>query len=71
MRRAFGAQLLSVFGASETYVATCTRPPDSDEQLATDGVALEGVTIATVDEDGAEVTAGVESLAVLPGSPCR
>ena len=37
VRRAFGAQLLSVFGGSETYVATCTRPPDSDEQLATDG----------------------------------
>jgi acyl-CoA synthetase len=60
VRRAFGAQLLSVFGASETYVATCTRPQDSDEQLATDGIALEGVRIAIVDEDGAEVATGVE-----------
>jgi acyl-CoA synthetase (AMP-forming)/AMP-acid ligase II/DNA-binding GntR family transcriptional regulator len=60
VRRAFGAQLLSVFGASETYVATCARPQDGDEQLATDGMALPGVRIAIVDEDGAEVAAGVE-----------
>jgi acyl-coenzyme A synthetase/AMP-(fatty) acid ligase/DNA-binding GntR family transcriptional regulator len=60
VRRAFGAQLLSVFGASETYVATCTRPQDSDEQLATDGIALDGVKIAIVDQDGTEVAAGVE-----------
>jgi DNA-binding GntR family transcriptional regulator len=60
VRRAFGAQLLSVFGASETYVATCTRPQDSDEQLATDGIALDGVQIAIVDQDGTEVAAGVE-----------
>lgn len=60
VRHAFGAQLLSVFGASETYIATCTRPQDSDEQLATDGVALEGVKIAIVDEDGTEVAAGVQ-----------
>jgi acyl-CoA synthetase (AMP-forming)/AMP-acid ligase II/DNA-binding GntR family transcriptional regulator len=60
VRHAFGAQLLSVFGASETYVATCTRPEDSDEQLVTDGVALEGVKITIVDEDGTEVAAGVE-----------
>jgi acyl-CoA synthetase (AMP-forming)/AMP-acid ligase II/DNA-binding GntR family transcriptional regulator len=60
VRRVFGAQLLSVFGASETYVATCTRPQDSDGQLATDGVALEGVRITIVDEDGAEVAAGDE-----------
>src|ERR1700761_573528 len=60
VRRAFGAQLLSVFGASETYVASCTRPQDSDEQLATDGIALDGVQIAIVDQDGTEVAAGVE-----------
>jgi acyl-CoA synthetase (AMP-forming)/AMP-acid ligase II/DNA-binding GntR family transcriptional regulator len=60
VRRTFGAQLLSVFGASETYIATCARPQDGDEQLATDGTALEGVQIAIVDEDGAEVAAGVE-----------
>ena len=60
VRRAFGAQLLSVFGASETYVATCTRPQDDDEQLTNDGIALPGVQIAIVDEDGAEVAAGVE-----------
>jgi acyl-CoA synthetase (AMP-forming)/AMP-acid ligase II/DNA-binding GntR family transcriptional regulator len=60
VRRAFGAQLLSVFGASETYIATCARPQDGDEQLATDGIALPGVQIAIVDEDGAEVAAGVD-----------
>lgn len=60
VRHAFGAQLLSVFGASETYIATCARPPDDDEQLATDGIALPGVEIAIVDEHGAQVAAGVE-----------
>src|SRR5246127_3334031 len=60
VRRAFGAQLLSVFGASETYDASCTRPPDSDEQLATDGIALDGVQIAIVAQDGTEVAAGGE-----------
>jgi acyl-CoA synthetase (AMP-forming)/AMP-acid ligase II len=60
VRRAFGAQLLSVFGASETYIATCARPQDDDEQLATDGIALPGVQIAIVDEDGERVAAEVE-----------
>jgi acyl-CoA synthetase (AMP-forming)/AMP-acid ligase II len=60
VRRVFGAQLMSVFGASETYIATCTRPQDTDDQLATDGIALPGVDIAIVDENGAEVATGVE-----------
>jgi acyl-CoA synthetase (AMP-forming)/AMP-acid ligase II/DNA-binding GntR family transcriptional regulator len=60
VRGAFGAQLLSVFGASETYIATCTRPEDDDEQLTTDGIALPGVDVAIVDENGAEVPSGVE-----------
>jgi acyl-CoA synthetase (AMP-forming)/AMP-acid ligase II/DNA-binding GntR family transcriptional regulator len=60
VRRAFGAQLMSVFGASETYVVTCTRPGDSEEQLATDGIALPGVDVAIVDDTGAEVSRGVE-----------
>jgi acyl-coenzyme A synthetase/AMP-(fatty) acid ligase len=55
VHNAFGAQLMSVFGASETYIATCTRPEDDDDQLATDGLALPGVDIAVVDENGAEV----------------
>jgi acyl-CoA synthetase (AMP-forming)/AMP-acid ligase II/DNA-binding GntR family transcriptional regulator len=60
VHRAFGAQLLPVFGASETYIATCARPQDDDEQLATDGIALPGVQIAIVDEDGDRVAAEVE-----------
>jgi acyl-CoA synthetase (AMP-forming)/AMP-acid ligase II len=60
VRQAFGAQLMAVFGASETYIATCTRPEDSDDQLGTDGTALPGVDIAIVDESGAEVARGVE-----------
>jgi len=60
VRRAFGAQLMSVFGASETYVASCTRPQDGNDQLVTDGIALPGVDIAIVDENGAEVGRGVE-----------
>jgi acyl-CoA synthetase (AMP-forming)/AMP-acid ligase II len=60
VRQAFGAQLMSVFGASETYIATCTRPQDDDDELATDGIALPGVDIAIVDETGAEVARGVE-----------
>lgn len=62
VRRAFGAQLMSVFGASETYIATCTRQTDSDDQLATDGMALPGVDVdvAIVDESGAQLGTGVE-----------
>jgi acyl-CoA synthetase (AMP-forming)/AMP-acid ligase II len=60
VRRAFGAQLMSVFGASETYIATCTRPGESEDQLASDGIALPGVDVAIVDENGAEVARGVE-----------
>jgi acyl-coenzyme A synthetase/AMP-(fatty) acid ligase len=60
VRQAFGAQLMSVFGASETYIATCTRPADSDDQLATDGIALPGVDVAIVDESGARLGTGVE-----------
>jgi acyl-CoA synthetase len=60
VRTTFGATLMSVFGASETYVATCTRPQDSDEQLATDGLALPGVEVAIVDEDGVQVPPGIE-----------
>jgi acyl-coenzyme A synthetase/AMP-(fatty) acid ligase len=60
VRQAFGAQLMSVFGASETYIATCTRPADSYDQLATDGMALAGVDVAIVDECGAQLGRGVE-----------
>ena len=60
VRRAFGAQLMSVFGASETYIATCTRPGESEDQLASDGIALPGVEVAIVDENGADVAGGVE-----------
>ena len=60
VRQAFGAQLMSVFGASETYIATCTRPGESEDQLASDGIALPGVDVAIVDENGADVAWGVE-----------
>jgi acyl-CoA synthetase (AMP-forming)/AMP-acid ligase II/DNA-binding GntR family transcriptional regulator len=67
VRQAFGAQLMSVFGASETYIATCTRPQDADDQLATDGIALPGVDVAIVDEKGAEVARGEEGEIVNRG----
>jgi acyl-CoA synthetase (AMP-forming)/AMP-acid ligase II len=67
VRRAFGAKLMSVFGASETYIASCTRPEDSDDRLATDGIALPGVQIAIVDQDGVEVARGVEGEIVNRG----
>jgi acyl-CoA synthetase (AMP-forming)/AMP-acid ligase II/DNA-binding GntR family transcriptional regulator len=67
VRQAFGAQLMSVFGASETHIATCTRPQDTDDQLATDGIALPGVEVAIVDENGAEVARGVQGEIVNRG----
>jgi acyl-CoA synthetase (AMP-forming)/AMP-acid ligase II/DNA-binding GntR family transcriptional regulator len=67
VRDAFGAQLMSVFGASETYIATCTRPGESDNQLATDGAALPGVQVAVIDENGNEVAPGVEGEIVTRG----
>jgi DNA-binding GntR family transcriptional regulator len=36
------------------------RPQDDDEQLATDGIALPGVQVAILDEDGERVAAEVE-----------
>jgi acyl-CoA synthetase (AMP-forming)/AMP-acid ligase II len=67
VRQAFGAQLMSVFGASETYIATCTRAHDAEDQLATDGIALPGVAVAIVDENGADVAAGDEGEVVNRG----
>jgi acyl-CoA synthetase (AMP-forming)/AMP-acid ligase II len=67
VRESFGAELLSVFGASETYVATCTRPGDSDEALATDGTALPGVEVAVVDRNGVAVARGVEGEVISRG----
>lgn len=46
-----GAPLLSVFGATETYVTTANRPGDPPELLATDGCPLPGTEL-TVRPDG-------------------
>ncbi|HTK67619.1 MAG TPA: AMP-binding protein [Pseudonocardia sp.] len=50
-----GAPLLSVFGATETYVTTANRPGDPPELLATDGCPLPGTELA-IRPDG-EITA--------------
>lgn len=60
VREAFGAELMAVFGASETYISTATRPGSPDRMLASDGAALPGVEMAIVDDDGDPVPAGGE-----------
>ncbi|MDV6270861.1 AMP-binding protein [Rhodococcus globerulus] len=67
VRSAFGAELMAVFGASETYVTTATRPGSSDPVLATDGAALPGVQVAVVDETGVPVKPGQEGEIVTRG----
>jgi acyl-CoA synthetase (AMP-forming)/AMP-acid ligase II len=61
VREQFGAELVSVFGASETYVTTSTRPGDPDDMLASDGCALPGVQVRIADPaTGAELPVGCE-----------
>lgn len=58
VRDVFTADLMGVFGSSETYVSTATRPGYSDALLATEGVSLPGVQIRIVDESGTDVPPG-------------
>jgi acyl-CoA synthetase (AMP-forming)/AMP-acid ligase II len=66
-REAFGAELMAVFGASETYVTTATSPGMADHCLATDGRALPGVEVDVVDSAGRSVPPGVEGEIVTRG----
>jgi acyl-CoA synthetase (AMP-forming)/AMP-acid ligase II len=66
-RKAFGAELMAVFGASETYITTATAPGMADECLATDGRALPGVQVAVVDDAGRPVACGTEGEIVTRG----
>lgn len=67
VRESFGADLMAVFGSSETYVTTATKPGDNDSSLASDGCALDGVEVAIVDEVGRELPAGVQGEIVTRG----
>jgi len=67
VREAFGAELMAVFGSSETYVSTATRPGSPDRMLASDGRALPGVQVLVVDETGAPVPTDVEGEIVSRG----
>lgn len=60
VRETFGAQLMAVFGASETYVTTATIPGSPEQVLATDGSPLPGVQVAIIDQEGAPVQPGVD-----------
>jgi acyl-CoA synthetase (AMP-forming)/AMP-acid ligase II len=63
----FDARLMAVFGASETYVTTATRPSYPPHMLATDGAPLPGVEVAIVDEDGKSLPGGAEGEIVTRG----
>ncbi|ABH00835.1 probable synthetase/ligase (plasmid) [Rhodococcus jostii RHA1] len=67
VRENFSAELMAVFGASETYVTTATRPGAPDDILATDGEPLPGVQVAIVDESGRELPRGEEGEIVTRG----
>jgi acyl-CoA synthetase (AMP-forming)/AMP-acid ligase II len=66
-RKAFGAELMAVFGASETYITTATEPGMADQCLATDGRALPGVQVAVVDDEGRPVARGLDGEIVTRG----
>ena len=66
-RKAFGAELMAVFGASETYITTATEPGMDDQRLATDGRALPGVQVAVVDDQGRPVAPGQDGEIVTRG----
>jgi acyl-CoA synthetase (AMP-forming)/AMP-acid ligase II len=67
VRQGIGAELLTVFGSSETYVTTATRHGSSERELASDGAALDGVQVAVVDPSGAVVPTGSEGEIVTRG----
>jgi acyl-CoA synthetase (AMP-forming)/AMP-acid ligase II len=67
VRESFGAKLMAVFGASETYITTATRPTDAEHLLATDGAPLRGVAVAIVDEAGNTVPTGEQGEIVTRG----
>jgi acyl-CoA synthetase (AMP-forming)/AMP-acid ligase II len=66
-RKAFGAELMAVFGASETYITTATEPGMADQRLATDGRALPGIQVAVVDDQGRPVGPGQDGEIVTRG----
>ncbi|GAA1868773.1 hypothetical protein GCM10009836_56610 [Pseudonocardia ailaonensis] len=67
VREELGAELLVCFGASETYVATATRPGSPDHLLMTDGVPLPGTDTRIVDELGEPLPAGTDGEIVTRG----
>ena len=67
VRDGLGAELMAVFGASETYIATATVPGGPDRMMQSDGGQLPGVEVRIVDVDGAELPAGVEGEIVCRG----
>lgn len=66
-RAGLGAELLAVFGASETYIATATRPGSTAAMLATDGAPLDGVELLITDEAGNPLPEGIEGEIVTRG----
>lgn len=66
-RTSLGAELLAVFGASETYITTATRPSSPDSLLTTDGAPLTGAQVQIADENGNPLPPGVEGEIVTRG----
>jgi acyl-coenzyme A synthetase/AMP-(fatty) acid ligase len=67
VRDVLRAELMSVYGSSETYIATATRPNDPDELLMSDGLPLPGTEIAVVDEHRRALPAGEQGEIVTRG----
>jgi len=67
VRDALDAELIAVFGSSETYVATTARPGDPEHLMATDGAPLPGVEVQILDPTGCPVPSGVDGEIVTRG----
>lgn len=61
--RRLGIAVISGWGMSETGTTTTTVPGDSEDRIfGTDGVALPGMEVRIVDQEGRLVTPGVEGV---------
>jgi acyl-CoA synthetase (AMP-forming)/AMP-acid ligase II len=67
VRESFQATLMAVFGASETYITTATRPGQTDSMLASDGEPLPGILVDILDPNGRAVARGTEGEIVTHG----
>ncbi|MFE9096750.1 class I adenylate-forming enzyme family protein [Streptomyces sp. NPDC007264] len=63
-----GVKVLRVYGLSEVPTVTCTRPDDTDAgAAASDGSPLPHIALRIVDDNGADVPAGVSGHVLAAG----